>query len=62
MPTATIDGSEISYEIIGHRGEAWIVRPGGRSGQDTPGGRELAQALFLRWTLLAATLLDFPRK
>ena len=44
MPTAEIDGTMISYEIIG-RGDPWVLTPGGRFSKDTPGLRELASAL-----------------
>jgi pimeloyl-ACP methyl ester carboxylesterase len=45
MPTATIDGTELAYEVIGNRGDPWVVTPGGRFSKDTPGVRELAEAL-----------------
>ncbi|HEY5172869.1 MAG TPA: alpha/beta hydrolase, partial [Acidimicrobiia bacterium] len=45
MPTADIDGTMITYEIIGDDGPPWVVTPGGRFGKDAPGIRELAQAL-----------------
>jgi pimeloyl-ACP methyl ester carboxylesterase len=44
MPTATVDGLSISYEIIGE-GRPWVLTPGGRFSKDTPGLRELAAAL-----------------
>jgi pimeloyl-ACP methyl ester carboxylesterase len=44
MPTAEIDGTTISYEIVG-RGQPWVLTPGGRFSKDTPGLRELANAL-----------------
>jgi pimeloyl-ACP methyl ester carboxylesterase len=44
MPTADIDGTMLSYEIIGD-GSPWVLTPGGRFSKDTPGIRELAQAL-----------------
>lgn len=45
MPTADIDGTRIAYEIVGDRGRPWVITPGGRFSKDTPGVRELAQAL-----------------
>ncbi len=44
MTTVDIDGTTIAYEIIG-QGVPWVVTPGGRFSKDTPGVRELAQAL-----------------
>lgn len=44
MPTAEIDGTLISYEVIG-RGTPWVLTPGGRFSKDTPGLRELATEL-----------------
>jgi pimeloyl-ACP methyl ester carboxylesterase len=44
VPTARIDGTTISYEIIG-RGAPWVLTPGGRFSKDAPGLRELATAL-----------------
>jgi pimeloyl-ACP methyl ester carboxylesterase len=44
MPTADIDGTRIAYDIIGD-GPPWVLTPGGRFSKDTPGIRELAQAL-----------------
>jgi pimeloyl-ACP methyl ester carboxylesterase len=45
MARATIDGLEISYEVIGSEGRPWIITPGGRFSKDSPGVRELGQAL-----------------
>jgi pimeloyl-ACP methyl ester carboxylesterase len=45
MPTATVDGVTMRYEIIGETGPSWVVTPGGRFSMDTPGVRELAVAL-----------------
>jgi pimeloyl-ACP methyl ester carboxylesterase len=45
MPTETIGGNQIAYEVIGDRGDPWIITPGGRFPKDTPGVRELAQAI-----------------
>jgi pimeloyl-ACP methyl ester carboxylesterase len=44
MPTVEIDGTLISYEVIG-RGAPWVLTPGGRFSKDTPGLRELATEL-----------------
>ena len=48
MTTATVDGLTISYELIGTRaagGRPWVITPGGRFSKDSPGVRELAQAI-----------------
>jgi pimeloyl-ACP methyl ester carboxylesterase len=45
MPTATIEGTELAYELIGDQGDPWILTPGGRFSKDTPGVRELAHAI-----------------
>lgn len=44
MATATVNGLSLSYEVIGD-GRPWSITPGGRFSKDTPGIRELAQAL-----------------
>jgi pimeloyl-ACP methyl ester carboxylesterase len=44
MATAEIDGTVISYEVIGE-GAPWVLTPGGRFSKDTPGIRQLAQEL-----------------
>ena len=44
MAVATIDGLNISYELIGE-GRPWIITPGGRFSKDTPGVRTLAEEL-----------------
>lgn len=44
MATATVDGMTISYELIGE-GRPWVLTPGGRFSKDSPGVRELAEAL-----------------
>jgi pimeloyl-ACP methyl ester carboxylesterase len=44
MATAEIDGTLISYELMGE-GDPWVLTPGGRFSKDEPGIRELAQAL-----------------
>ena len=45
MATATVDGLEIAYEVIGDGGRTWTITPGGRFSKDDPGVRELAEAL-----------------
>ena len=44
MATATVDGLAIAYELIGD-GRPWAITPGGRFSMDSPGVRELAEAL-----------------
>jgi pimeloyl-ACP methyl ester carboxylesterase len=44
MATAEVDGTMLSYELIGE-GRPWVLTPGGRFAKDTPGLRELAVAL-----------------
>ena len=44
MATATVHGLSIAYEVIGD-GRPWAITPGGRFSKDSPGVRELAQAL-----------------
>jgi pimeloyl-ACP methyl ester carboxylesterase len=44
MPAIEIEGTLISYEIVGS-GAPWVLTPGGRFSKDTPGLRELATAL-----------------
>lgn len=50
MATASVDGCTLAYEIIGDPGTGrdWVVTPGGRDSKDTPGVRELAEALAER--------------
>ena len=54
MATATVDGLTIAYEVIGDEviggevigdGRPWAITPGGRFSKDSPGVRELAEAL-----------------
>lgn len=45
MPTATVNGVTLAYEVIGDRGTPWVLTPGGRFSKDVPGVRELAEAL-----------------
>jgi len=47
MATATVQGLSISYEVIGE-GRPWSITPGGRFSKDSPGVRELAEALAER--------------
>ncbi len=44
MATADIDGTTIAYELVGE-GTPWVITPGGRFPKETPGVRELAEAL-----------------
>jgi pimeloyl-ACP methyl ester carboxylesterase len=39
-----IDGTAIAYEILGE-GRPWVITPGGRFTKESPGVRELAEAL-----------------
>ncbi|HUI47925.1 MAG TPA: alpha/beta hydrolase [Acidimicrobiia bacterium] len=47
MATVEVDGTTIAYEIIGE-GPPWVITPGGRFSKETPGVRELAEALAAR--------------
>jgi pimeloyl-ACP methyl ester carboxylesterase len=44
MAVASVDGVSIAYEVIGD-GRPWVITPGGRFTKETPGVRELAEAL-----------------
>src|SRR2546423_9312970 len=44
MASAKVDGLTISYDVIGE-GRPWAITPGGRFSKDSPGVRELADAL-----------------
>ena len=44
MTTIDIDGTTISFEVIGE-GAPWVVTPGGRFPKETPGVRELAEKI-----------------
>jgi pimeloyl-ACP methyl ester carboxylesterase len=44
MARALVDGLSLAYEVIGD-GRPWVITPGGRFSKDSPGVRELAQAL-----------------
>jgi pimeloyl-ACP methyl ester carboxylesterase len=45
VAVATVDGVSLDYEIIGDAGRPWVITPGGRFSKDSPGVRELAEAL-----------------
>lgn len=45
MARIEVDGLTLGYEIIGERGAAWVVTPGGRYSKEEPGVRELAEAI-----------------
>ena len=45
MPSATVDGVTLSYEVIGDGGRTWSITPGGRFTKESPGVRDLAEAL-----------------
>ncbi len=44
MATATVNGLTLGYETIGE-GRPWVITPGGRFTKESPGVRELAEAL-----------------
>lgn len=48
MATVTVNGLRIGYEMIGEGGRPWALTPGGRFNKETPGLRELAEALARR--------------
>jgi pimeloyl-ACP methyl ester carboxylesterase len=45
MALANVDGLEIAYDVIGDGGRPWALTPGGRFSKETPGLRELAEAI-----------------
>jgi pimeloyl-ACP methyl ester carboxylesterase len=45
MATATVGDLSIAYEVIGAAGRPWTLTPGGRFSKETPGLRELAEAI-----------------
>ncbi|HEY1741019.1 MAG TPA: alpha/beta hydrolase [Acidimicrobiia bacterium] len=49
MPTTEVDGTLLAYEIVGEAADrsrpAWVITPGGRFSKDSPGVRELAEAI-----------------
>ena len=44
MPSAMVNGLSLAYEVIGE-GRPWAITPGGRFTKESPGVRELAEAL-----------------
>lgn len=44
MATIEVEGRQIAYEVIG-AGRPWVLTPGGRFSKETPGLRELAEAI-----------------
>ena len=45
VPTATINGLSLAYEVVGDSGQPWVITPGGRFTKESPGVRQLAEAL-----------------
>ncbi len=45
MARATVNGLTLGYETVGERGRPWVITPGGRFTKESPGVKELAQAL-----------------
>jgi pimeloyl-ACP methyl ester carboxylesterase len=45
MVVARVGDLDIAYEVVGERGRPWTLTPGGRFSKDTPGLRELAEAI-----------------
>jgi 2-hydroxy-6-oxonona-2,4-dienedioate hydrolase len=45
VPTLSVNGGNVVYEIIGSSGDLIVLTPGGRFGKDIPGLRPLAEAL-----------------
>ncbi len=45
MAIANVNGLELGYELIGTSGRPWVITPGGRFTKESPGVRELAQAI-----------------
>ena len=48
MPRIEINGITVAYDLIGEGDKTITITPGGRFSRDTPGVRELAQALAPR--------------
>src|SRR3954471_5880754 len=44
MPSAMVNGLSLAYEVIGE-GRPWAITPGGRFTKESPGVRQLAEAL-----------------
>jgi pimeloyl-ACP methyl ester carboxylesterase len=47
MAVEEVNGLQIAYEVIG-KGAPWAITPGGRFSKDSPGIRQLAEALAAR--------------
>jgi pimeloyl-ACP methyl ester carboxylesterase len=45
MPNATVNGLDISYDLLGDGDRTWAITPGGRFSKDDGGVRELGEAL-----------------
>ena len=45
MPIAEINGLSLAYDVIGESGQPWVITPGGRFTKESPGVRQLAEAL-----------------
>jgi pimeloyl-ACP methyl ester carboxylesterase len=45
MAIANVSGLELGYELIGASGQPWVITPGGRFTKESPGVRELAEAM-----------------
>jgi pimeloyl-ACP methyl ester carboxylesterase len=45
MTRATVNGLTLGYELIGRSGQPWVITPGGRFTKESPGVRELAEAI-----------------
>ncbi|MCU0309768.1 MAG: hypothetical protein MUE36_02345 [Acidimicrobiales bacterium] len=45
MTVAEVNGLDVAYELIGDGEETWTITPGGRFTKESPGVRELAEAL-----------------
>jgi 2-hydroxy-6-oxonona-2,4-dienedioate hydrolase len=45
VPSLSVNGGNVVYEILGESGDLIVLTPGGRFGKDIPGLRPLAQAL-----------------
>jgi pimeloyl-ACP methyl ester carboxylesterase len=44
MPVEIVNGLQVAYDVVG-QGRPWVITPGGRFSKDSPGLRELADAL-----------------
>jgi pimeloyl-ACP methyl ester carboxylesterase len=45
MPVAELDGIEIAYDLVGDRGQPWVLTPGGRFTKEVGGLPEMARAI-----------------